>query len=167
MKPPGAASASASQSRCTAWSLSPCIWRATAWSTITLSCSSAHPLASTCRRHGKSTASAADGYLPRQLGTLLSVLRGFLQVIPFVEDTGQAKMRFASHPLRRITGQLQAALVALGRQRQLVVCFLYLAQIDGSRQGVDGIPKRLPDSYDFGIGPPRRGTVSLELIGIS
>src|SRR2546428_4678111 len=64
-----------------------------------------------------------DDYLPRQLGTLLSVLPGGLQVIPFVEYTGQAKMRFASHQLRRITGQLQAAPVALGRQIQLVVCF--------------------------------------------
>jgi hypothetical protein len=62
--------------------------------------------------------------LPRHLGTLLCVLRSFLQVIPFVADTGQAKMRFASHQLWRITGQLQAAPVALGRQRQLGVCFL-------------------------------------------
>ncbi len=58
-----------------------------------------------------------DEYLPCELGTLLRVLRGFLQVIPFVEDTSQAEMRFASHPLRRITGQLQAAPVGLGRQR--------------------------------------------------
>src|SRR5207302_11268892 len=65
----------------------------------------------------------------RQFGTLLSVLPGGHQVIPFVEYTGQAKMRFASHPLRRITGKLQAAPVALCRQIQLVVCFLYLAQI--------------------------------------
>src|SRR2546421_7186021 len=40
-----------------------------------------------------------DEYLPRQLGTLLSVREGGLQVIPFVAEASQAKMRFASHPL--------------------------------------------------------------------
>ena len=44
-----------------------------------------------------------------------------LQVVPLVVDTGQAKMRFAGNRLRRITGQLQDALVGLGRQRELVV----------------------------------------------
>src|SRR6266581_554700 len=37
MKPPDSASARASKSRCTALSCSPWAWRATAWSTITLS----------------------------------------------------------------------------------------------------------------------------------
>ena len=61
MKPPGSASASASTSTCTDLAVSPCAWRATAWSTITLSRSSAQPFASACWRQGSSTASAADG----------------------------------------------------------------------------------------------------------
>src|SRR6266480_466003 len=47
-----------------------------------------------------------NDYLPRQLGTLLCVLFGGIQVIPLVVYTGQAKMRFASHPLWRITSEL-------------------------------------------------------------
>ena len=83
-------------------------------------------------------------HLPRQLEALLPVLLGGLQVVPLVGDTGQAKMRFAGNRLRRITCQLQDAPVGLGRQRQLVVCFLYLAQAECRRYGVDGIPRR-PD----------------------
>ena len=69
-------------------------------------------------------------YLPRQLEALLPVLLGGIQVVPFVEDTGQAKMRFAGNRQRLITCQLQDAPVGLGRQRQLVFCFLYLTQAD-------------------------------------
>src|SRR5437588_511373 len=136
MNPPGFASVSASTSSCTAWYCSPFRWRAT--SLDKFQAGDKNPVRS----------EGINDYLPRQLGTLLCVLFGGIQVIPLVVYTGQAKMRFASHPLWRITSQLQAAPVALGRQIQLVVCFLYLAQIDCSRQGVDGIPKRLTDRYN-------------------
>ena len=99
-------------------------------------------------------------HLHRQLEALLPVLFGGIQVIPLVADTGQAKIRFAGSRPRRITCQVQDAPVALGRQRELVFCFLYLAQTGCSRYGIDGIPKRLTDRYDFGIGPAGRGTVS-------
>ena len=79
-------------------------------------------------------------HLSRQLEALLPMLLGGIQIIPLVSYTGQAKMRFAGNRLRRITCQSQDAPVGLSRQRRLVVCFLYLAQIDCSRYGVDGIP---------------------------
>jgi hypothetical protein len=59
-------------------------------------------------------------HLPRQLDALLPVLLGGIQVIPFVEYPGQAKTRFAGNRLRLISKQLQAAPVALGRQKELV-----------------------------------------------
>ena len=61
------------------------------------------------------------------------MLLGGIQVVPLVADTGQAKMRFAGNRLRRITCQLQGAPVGLGRQRELVVCFLDLAQTECRR----------------------------------
>ena len=97
----------------------------------------------------------------------MPVLLGSIQVVPFVGDTRQAKMRFGGNRPRRITCQLQDAPVGPCRQRQLVVCFLYLAQTECRRDGVDGIRKRLTDRYDFGIGPAGRGTVALELMGIA
>jgi hypothetical protein len=60
-------------------------------------------------------------YLLRQLEALLSILLCGMEVIPLVEDTGEAKVRFTGKPLRRITDQLQDASVALGRQSELVV----------------------------------------------
>jgi hypothetical protein len=59
-------------------------------------------------------------YLPRQLDALLPVLLSGIQVIPFVEYTGQAKMRFAGARLQLITDQLQDAPVGLGCQIELV-----------------------------------------------
>src|SRR5450755_1415990 len=191
MKPPGAAIASASQSSCTPLSFSPFIWRASAWSTITLRRSSAQLFASTCQRNDPSTANAVDGslwarctrawlmgrsvrlsqmsgccqmalvqqdehlcgsnighpkheamsaherfsliqnrssagyislnklqtgekhfigsegidafHLSRQLKAVLPVLLSGIQVVPLVVDTGQAKIRFTGHRLRRIT----------------------------------------------------------------
>ncbi len=94
------------------------------------------------------------------------MLFGDIQVIPLVADTGQAKICFAGSRPRRITCQLQDAPVALGRQRELVFCFLYLAQTGCSRYGDHDISRCLADRYDFGIGLAGRGTVSLELIGI-
>ena len=51
-----------------------------------------------------------------------------IQVVPFVADTGQGQMRFAGQWQRLITKQLQDALVGLGCQIQLVLCFLYVAE---------------------------------------
>src|SRR5207248_5383117 len=106
-------------------------------------------------------------YPSRQLDALLPVLLSGIQVVPLVVYTGETKMRFASNPLRRITCQKEGSPVGLGRQVKPVFSFLYLAQTGCSRYGVDRIPKRLTDRNDFGIGPAGRGTVSLELIGIS
>ena len=78
-------------------------------------------------------------HLARQLDPLLPVpLRG-LQVVPFVGDTRQAKMRFGGKPPRRIAYQLQDPLVGLLRQQQLGVQFLDLAQTECRGGGVDGI----------------------------
>src|SRR5829696_1757343 len=49
---------------------------------------------------------------------------------------------------------------------EVVICFLYLCEREGSRRGIDGIPKRLTDRYDFGIGLAGGGTVSLKLVGM-
>lgn len=76
-------------------------------------------------------------------------------------------MRYAGNRQRLITKQLQGAPVGLGRQIELVVCFLYGAQADCSHYGGDNIPRRLADRYGFGIGPAGRGAVSLEMVGIS
>ena len=84
--------------------------------------------------------------LPRQVEALLPVLLGGLQVVPFVEHTGQAKMRFADNLQRLITCQLQDAPVGLGRQVELVVCFLYVAQADRRQDGGEDIPGCLAES---------------------
>ena len=76
-------------------------------------------------------------------------------------------IRFAGNRPRWITSQKEDSPVGLGRQRQLVIGFLYLAQTECRGCRVDGIPKRLTDRYDFGIGPAGRSTVALELIGIA
>ena len=103
--------------------------------------------------------------LPRQLKALLPVLLGGIQVVPFVADAGQAKIRFAGIRRRLITNQLQDTPVGLGRQIELVFQFLYLAQAGCSQYGDEDIPGRLADRYGFGIGPAGRGTVSLEMVG--
>ena len=99
-------------------------------------------------------------HLPRQLDASTPVLISGLEVVPLVGDPGQAKVRLGGNRLRRITCQDEDSPVGLGRQRQLVVCFLYLPQTESSRCRVDGSPKRRTDSYDFGIGPAGRDTVS-------
>ena len=50
-------------------------------------------------------------------------------------------MRFAGNRQRRITCQLQDAPVGLGRQIELVVCFLYVAQTDCRQDGDEDIPR--------------------------
>src|SRR5205823_867228 len=52
--------------------------------------------------------------LLRQMETLSPVRESCLQVIPFVEDTCQAKIRFADNLKRLVTCQLEDALIGLG-----------------------------------------------------
>ena len=66
--------------------------------------------------------------LPRQVAALSPMLLGGLQVVPFIKDMGQAKMRFVDHRLRHITCQLQDALVGRSRPMELIVCFQDSAQ---------------------------------------
>ena len=61
--------------------------------------------------------------------------------------------------------QVQDALVGLGRQSELVFCFLDVAQADGRQEGKEDIPECLAERNGFGIGPAGCGTVSLELVG--
>ena len=90
------------------------------------------------------------------------MLFGGIQVVPFVEDTGQAKMRFADNLKRLITRQLQDAPVGLGRLIELVICFLYVAQTDGCQDGGEDSPGCLAERYGFRKGLAGCGTVSLE-----
>ena len=80
-------------------------------------------------------------HLARQLDALLPVPVRGLQVVPFVRDTRQSKMRFGGKSPRRITDQLEDALVGLLRQQQLSVQFLNLGQTECRRGGVDGMPQ--------------------------
>src|SRR5262249_48870535 len=66
--------------------------------------------------------------LPRQVEALSPMLLGDLKVVPFIEYTGQANMRFVDHRLRHITCQLQDALVGRSRPMELIFCFLDSAQ---------------------------------------
>jgi hypothetical protein len=116
-------------------------------------------------KHLTGNKSVSVFYLPRQLETLLPVLLGSIQVVPFVAYTGQTKMRYAGNWQRMITKQLQGAPVGLGCQIELVFGFLQAAQADGSRYSEDDIPRRLTNGYDFGIRPAGRGTVSLDMVG--
>jgi hypothetical protein len=75
--------------------------------------------------------------LSRQLEALLSVLLGGIQVVPFVEYAGQAEMCFAGIRQRLITSQLDTAPVGLGRQIELVFCFLYAAQTIRGQYSMD------------------------------
>src|SRR3989440_8779241 len=90
------------------------------------------------------------------------MLRSLIQVVPFVEDTGQAKMRFVDNLKRLIPCNLQDALVGLGRRIELVVCFLYVAQADGRQDGGEDIPSCLAERDAFSIGPAGGSTISLE-----
>ena len=58
--------------------------------------------------------------LPRQLQALLPVLLGGIQVVPFVEDAGQAKIRAVVNRPRLITEQLQGTPIGFGRRIELV-----------------------------------------------
>jgi hypothetical protein len=58
-------------------------------------------------------------------------------------------MRFAGNRQRRITCQLQDAPVGLGRQMELVFCFLYVTQAGRSHYSYDAMPDRLADGYGF------------------
>ena len=60
-------------------------------------------------------------YLLRQLQAVVPILRCGMEVVPLVEDTGEANIRFTGNRLRWITDQVQDAPVALGRQSELVV----------------------------------------------
>src|SRR5207245_8302747 len=68
---------------------------------------------------------------------------------------------------RRIASQFKNTAVRPCGQGQLVVCFLYLPKTQCSGDGVDGIPKRLTERYDFGKGPASCGTVAHELMGVA
>ena len=59
-------------------------------------------------------------------------------------------MRFVDNLQRLITGQLQDAPVGLGRQSELVFCFLYVAQADGRQYGGEDIPGCLAERDGFG-----------------
>src|SRR5258708_27359635 len=103
--------------------------------------------------------------LPRQVEALSPVLLSSLQVVPFVEYTGQAKMRFVDNLKRLITCQLQDAPVGLGGQRELVFGFLYVAQADCRQDGGEDIPRCLAERDGFSKGPAGTGTVSQEAAG--
>ena len=62
--------------------------------------------------------------LPRQLQALLRVLLSGIQVVPFVANTGQTKIRFSGIRQRLITHQLQHTLISFGRPIELVLQFL-------------------------------------------
>ena len=68
---------------------------------------------------------------------LLPVLLCSIQVVPFIEHTGQAEMHFAGRWQWWLPGQLQAPLVGLSRQHELVFCFLDLAQEDLNTRSSD------------------------------
>ena len=119
------------------------------------------------KKHFTENGSVSVYYLPRQRDAQLRVLFGSILVVPLVEYASQAEMRIAGRWGRRITSQLQGASVGLNCQREVVFCFLYCAQADCSHHGDDGTPDRLAGGQGFGIGLPGRGTVSLEVIGIS
>ena len=77
------------------------------------------------------TVNHASIILPREVESLLPVLLGLIQFVPFIEDTSQANMRFVDNLIRLLARQLQDAPVGLGCQRELIVSFLYLAQAAG------------------------------------
>src|SRR5438128_11882256 len=75
-------------------------------------------------------------------------------------------MGFGGNRPRRIASQFQNSPVGACGQKELVVCFLDLAQTECRRDGVDGIRKRLAGRYDFAKGSACCGTLALELMGI-
>ena len=92
------------------------------------------------------------------------MLSGF-QVIPFIENTGQARMRFAGPWKRRIASQRENAAIGLGGQMELVFCFLHVAQAGCGAHVDDDIPGRLANRHGFGIGLAGGGAVALEVVG--
>ena len=88
-----------------------------------------------------------------------------IQVVPFVIDTGQAKICFTGIRQRIITIQLQNTLVGLGRQVELVFCFLHSTKTECGQFGDEGMSDRLADGYGFSKSPSGRTTVSFLLVG--
>jgi hypothetical protein len=78
--------------------------------------------------------------LPCQLEALLAVLLSRTEIVPFVREAGQAKIRIAGTRGRLPTEQLQGAPVGRGRRVELVLHFLELAQADCNQTGVASIP---------------------------
>jgi hypothetical protein len=66
--------------------------------------------------------------LQRKLMTLLSVLPGSIQLVPFVEDAAQAGILFARIGRPQVTKQLQGALIDGGCLVEPVFAFLHLRQ---------------------------------------
>ncbi len=104
--------------------------------------------------------------LTRQLEALLAVLSGGIQIVPFVEDTCQAEMRFMDNLLRLITCPLQDAPIGLDRRIKLVVYFLYVTQADCRQYSCEDIPGCLTERYGFHISLAGCGTLSPEKVGI-
>src|SRR5947207_577074 len=88
------------------------------------------------------------------------MLLGGIQVVPFVEDAGQTKMRFVDNLKWLMTCQLQDVLVGLGCLIQLVVCFLDVAQGDGRQDSSEDIPGCLAERDGFSNGPASCDTIS-------
>ena len=93
---------------------------------------------------------------------LAPVLLRSLQVVPFVQDAGQAQMRFVDNLKRLITRPLQHTSVGLGRQIELVVYFLYDTEGDGRQDGGEDIPRCLAERYGFSQRLAGSGAVSLQ-----
>src|SRR6185295_19715215 len=90
-----------------------------------------------------------------------------LEIVPFVEDAGQAKMGFMDNLLRLIACPLKDAPVGLGCLIELVVRFLYVAQANGRQYQGEHSSSRLTERYGFRKCLPCSGAVPLENVGIS
>src|SRR5688572_8035130 len=94
---------------------------------------------------GENHLTRSDGvdtfHLTRELKAFSPMHFGSIQLIPLVIYPGKSKIRLAGNRPRRITCQLQDALVGLCCSVKLVFCLLYLAETKYSRRCVDGLPK--------------------------
>ena len=89
-----------------------------------------------------------------------------IEIVPLVENTGQANMCFADNLLRLFTCPMQDAPVGLVRLIELVVCFLNIAQANRRQYCREDSLGCLAESYGLSKCPAGGGTISLQGVRI-
>ena len=93
-------------------------------------------------------------------------LRG-VQVIPFIEDACQSKMRFPDDLLGMIPRPSQHASVRLGRQVEFVVQFLHVPYANGRQDQREHRPGAFAEGDGLHKRLPCQSPLALEDVGVS